>query len=90
MNKNLADNNMARAVPLSVDNYSVTVDPEKQQMKINLRGHAPIEMKATALPKERSTVLEKLGGRSRGGSTEGERMVRIGSDADVLSDFGST
>ena len=58
-------------------------------MSINLRGHAPIEMKATALPKERSTVLEKLG-RSRGGSTEGDRILGLGSEADVLSDFGST
>ena len=37
-------------MPLSNDNYQVTVDTDKQQMKISKRGQATIAMKATNLP----------------------------------------
>ena len=47
---NLIENGMQRRGPLSNDNYQVTVDADKQQMKISKRGQATIAMKASNLP----------------------------------------
>jgi len=48
---NLIENGLQRRVPFSNDNYQVTVDAEKQQLKIAKRGQATIAFKATNLPK---------------------------------------
>jgi hypothetical protein len=45
------ENGLQRRAPYSNDNYQVTVDAEKQQLKIAKRGQATIAFKATNLPK---------------------------------------
>ncbi len=49
---NLIENGMSKRVQFSNDNYKVTVDAEKQSMKIAKRGQATIAMKKVELPKQ--------------------------------------
>ena len=46
---NMMENGLNKKAPVSNDNYSVTVNTEKQQMKISKRGQATVAMKTPNL-----------------------------------------
>ena len=58
---NIIESGAQRREPFSNDNYHVTVDPSKEQMKITKRGQATIAMKRP-IPKAHG-VLENLNNR---------------------------
>ena len=80
-------------MPLSNDNYQVTVDTDKQQMKISKRGQATIAMRATNLPNAMNSTRKNPHHSSqspKSASNGGEILPSEGCGKEMISDGDST